>query len=175
MGHKAVLGSDQGHYPGHHCGQWQQCVWVIMTWGVPSSAQGLWASACHFWALLWSYGLSGAVLCTQCSIAAPPLEFKNAVKWSWLLFLTSHVWLRFRFLGEAIATAVCYDGWSKQRKVTAPMFNHTKALTYIESINKPSYVQAAVWSQKVCWIRKEIPPRKPHRKDDPRCDSKCRW
>ena len=35
-----------------------------------------------------------------------------------------------------MAVAVSYDGWSKQRKVIAPMFNHNKALTYIESINQ---------------------------------------
>ena len=62
LGHKAVLDSDPGQWPRHHCGQWQhwqQCL-SQRTRAVLSSARALHASACH----------SGAVLCEQCSSTA---------------------------------------------------------------------------------------------------------
>ena len=65
LSHKAVLDSDPGQWPGHHCGQWQhwqQCL-SHRTRAVLSSAQAPHASDCHCQALLRSYGRSGAVLC----------------------------------------------------------------------------------------------------------------
>ena len=44
--------------------------------------------------------------------------------------------LKLRFLGEAIATTVSYNGWAKQRKVNAHMFSHTQVLTYIDEVNQ---------------------------------------
>ena len=63
LSQKAMLDRDPGRWPGHHCCQWQhwqQCL-SHRTWTVLSSAQALQASACHGWALLRSYGRSGAV------------------------------------------------------------------------------------------------------------------
>ena len=44
--------------------------------------------------------------------------------------------MKLRFLGEAIATTVSYNGWAKQRKVNAHMFTNSKVLTYIDEVNQ---------------------------------------
>ena len=45
--------------------------WTALTGEVIGSPQALQARACHYWALLRSYGCSGAVLCAHCSSTAP--------------------------------------------------------------------------------------------------------
>ena len=122
LGHKAVLDSDPGQWPGHYCGQWQhwqQCL-SHKTGAVLSSAQALHASTSLLSTVpvLWPQwcGPMQAVL-EHCSATA--IKLKNAKNSNW-----SHKFLVKRaFTWYIVCLYLLTPGFSFDRNCSVQQLN----------------------------------------------------